>query len=238
MSRRPAPARPQPLPSPLASWPPAWTPAAVIFDCDGLLVDTESRWVVLQDAYLASHGAAFDETTRRAVTGQSAKVVVTTIAEHVGKEPLVVADELFAAHREDVTEQEPPLPGAVEIVRAAAAAVPVAVASNSPRDMLDAKLAAIGLLDVVDATVSIDDVAHGKPAPDLYLTAAAALGAAPGDCLALEDSEVGGRAATSAGLHLLAVPSVPGQAPEAPRTLASLEDPVLREWVAGWERRR
>src|SRR5699024_12651362 len=110
--------------------------------------------------------------------------------------------------------------------------------SNSERGMLDAKLAALGITDLVDASIAIEDVAEPKPAPDMYVAAARALGAKPADCLGFEDSETGADAARAAGLQLIVVPSLPGQEPRAPRRLASLADPVLTDWIAGWEVRR
>ncbi|MGP4978500.1 HAD family hydrolase [Brachybacterium tyrofermentans] len=222
-------------PSPLAAWPPVWTPAAAIFDCDGLLVDTEGQWVALQDRYLARHGAALDPATRRAITGRAAEVVVVTIAEAVGKDPVEVGEELVDEHRRTVGEKLTPIPGALETLRAIAAVRPVAVASNSPRDLLDVKLAGLGIADVVDASIAIEDVEAPKPAPDMYLAAARALGAEPSECLGFEDSETGAEAALAAGLQLIAVPSIPGQDPRAPRRLDSLADPVLATWIAGWE---
>ena len=225
-------------PSPLAAWPPVWTPAAAIFDCDGLLVDTEGQWVALQDRYLARHGAALDPATRRAITGRAAEVVVVTIAEAVGKDPVEVGKELVEEHRRTVGEKLTPIPGALETLRAIAAVRPVAVASNSPRDLLDVKLAGLGIADVVDASIAIEDVEAPQPAPDMYLAAARALGAEPSECLGFEDSETGAEAALAAGLQLIAVPSIPGQDPRAPRRLDSLADPVLATWIAGWESTR
>lgn len=224
--------------SPLDQWPPHWTPSAVIFDCDGLLVDTEGQWVALQDSYLSQHGVSLDPQTRRAITGRAVEVVVMTIAEAVGKDPHRVGEELVAAHREHIDERLTPLPGAIEVLRAMAALRPVAVASNSPRDMLDLKLAELGIAEVIDASIAIEDVPAPKPAPDMYLAAARALGAEPADCLGFEDSETGAEAALAAGLQLIAVPSIPGQEPRSPRRLVSLSDPVLNQWIAGWEPRR
>jgi HAD superfamily hydrolase (TIGR01509 family) len=224
--------------SPLDTWPPRWAPSAVVFDCDGLLVDTEGQWVALQDEYLARHGTALDPVTRREITGRAAELVVLTVAEAVGKDPHLVGEELLAEHREHLGEALVPLPGALETLRAIAAVRPVAVASNSPRDMLDSKLAGLGIAGVIDASIAIEDVARPKPAPDMYLAAARALGAEPADCLGFEDSETGADAARAAGLQLIAVPSIPGQEPLAPRRLTSLADPVLSGWIAGWEPRR
>ena len=226
------------LASPLDQWPPSWSPSGVIFDCDGLLVDTESQWVALQDEYLARHGASLDPMTRRAITGRAAEQVVLTIAGVVGKDPHLVGEELVAAHREHIGERLSPLPGALEALRAMAAVRPVAVASNSPRDLLDAKLDGLGIAGVVDASIAIEDVREPKPAAALYLAAARALDADPADCLGFEDSETGAEAALAAGLQLIAVPSIPGQRPRSPRRLESMADPVLSSWIAGWELRR
>lgn len=233
MSTDPA---PQPLPpSPLDLWPPQWSPEAAIFDCDGLLVDTEGHWVALQDRYLARHGATLDPGTRRAITGRAAEVVVVTIAETVGKDPHLVGEELIQEHRRTVGDTMAPIPGALEALRAIAAVRPVAVASNSPRDLLDAKLAGLGIADVVDVSVAIEDVAAPKPAPDMYLAAAAALGADPAQCLGFEDSETGAEAALAAGLQLITVPSIAGQDPRSPRRVTTLADPVLTTWISSWE---
>jgi len=222
---------------PLSAWPTAWTPRAVVFDLDGTLVNTEAEWVAVQDRYLAGHGAQISEQVRRDITGRAAEVVVVAIAAAVGKDPHVVGRELVDAHREGMRGKDgfATLPGALETVRAIAAKVPVAIASNSPRDMLDHKLAATGLDAVVDAHLAIEDVTLPKPAPDMYLRAAQLLGAAPRDCLAVEDSEAGAQAAMAAGLNLIAVPSLPGQDPRAHLRLDSLEDPQLQAWIAGWE---
>ena len=225
-------------PSPLETWPPQWSPSAVVLDCDGLLVDTEARWLALQEDYLSRHGAGLDPVARRALTGRPIEVVVAALAEAVGKDPHLAGAELLAEHEERMGGPLEPLPGVVDTVRAIAARRPLAVASNSPRDLLEGTLEGLGLADAFDAAISFDDVVAAKPAPDLYLAAAAALGAAPAGCLAVEDSETGAQAALAAGMQLIAVPSIPGQEPVAPRRLDSLADPVLAEWIAGWEVRR
>lgn len=225
-------------PSPLDTWPPNWAPTAVVLDCDGLLVDTEGQWVALQDDYLARHGTAFDPATRREITGRAGEVVIAAIARAVGKEMLTVQQELLATYRHDLVEQLDPLPGALGTLRAIAAVRPVAVASNSPREMLDRKLDGLGITDVIDASVAIEDVSRPKPSPDIYLSAAQALGAEPSECLGFEDSEAGAQSALAAGLQLIAVPSIPGQEPRAPRRLGSLRDEILGDWIASWDSTR
>jgi HAD superfamily hydrolase (TIGR01509 family) len=210
----------------------------VVFDCDGMLVNSEAQWVQTQEEYLAAHGASLDPATRRRITGRSGTVVIATIAEAIGRDPYLVAEELLATHRQDLTDHLELMPGAVEAVRAVAARIPVAVASNSPRDMLDLKLQHMGIEDVVDSSVALEDVAEGKPAPDVYLKACQDLGADPRESLAFEDSETGAQAALNAGMHLIAVPSVAGQEPESHRRITSLVDPVLQEWIQSWQVRR
>src|SRR5699024_11521462 len=134
------------------------------------------------------------------------------LAEAVGKDPHQVGAELLAEHRAHIGENLTPLPGALETLRAIVAVRPVAIASNSPRDMLDTKLDALGLPELVDASIASEDVGAPKPAPDMYLTAARALRADPAACLGFADSETGADAARPAGLQLTAVPLIPGQA--------------------------
>src|SRR5699024_7337294 len=178
-----------PAASPLDEWPPRWAPDAVIFDCDGLLVDTEGQWVALQDEYLARHGTALDPATRRRTPARAAALRVLTLAGAVAKGPPQGGAERLAEPRAHCGERLTPLPGALETLRAIAAVRPVAIASNAPRDMLDTKLDALGLAELVDTSIAIEDVGAPKPAPDMYLTAARALGADPVDCLGFDDSE-------------------------------------------------
>ena len=207
---------------PLATWPPAWSPRAVVFDCDGLLIDTEAEWVLTQRAYIDQHGAAVTDEQWRHLAGRTIETVVRALAEVTQQDPYAAGDELKAMHIERQSAAPVLMPGAVETVRAIAAKVPVAIASNSPRELLDAAIAQIGVADVLDASVSEDDVEHPKPAPDIYRLAAQRLGADPAEALAFEDSETGARAAFDAGLQVIAVPSMPGQSPIAHRTLTAL----------------
>ena len=147
-------------------------------------------------------------------------------------------EEVLAATREqfltDLGEELHPMPGAIAIVRAAAARVPIACASNSWHEALEDKLTRAGIIDLFANLQSTDTVENGKPAPDMYAKAASELGVAPGECLALEDSAVGARAAVAAGLRLLAVPPHGGDVDEADLRIATLEDEGLLEWIATW----
>lgn len=228
---------PNPLISPLSTWPPQWTPRAVVFDCDGLLIDTEAEWVLTQKDYIARRGAVVTDEQWRGLAGRTIETVVRSLAEITQQDPYAAGDELKQMHIERQSAAPVLMPGAVDTVRAVAAKVPVAIASNSPRDLLDAAIAQIGVADVLTASVSENDVAHPKPAPDIYVEAARRLGVDPARALAFEDSETGARAAYDAGLQVIAVPSLPGQSPRAHRTITTLEDPVLQAWIATWEAR-
>ena len=220
---------------PFASWPSmSWSPRAAVFDCDGTLIDTEREWVQTQTAYLDRHGVTLEPEVRRGLTGASAAVVIGALADVTGETPEQVLTSLQAIHAELESEHPAELPGAVDALRAMAQKVPVAIASNSPRALLDRKIDALGLADVVTASIAVEDVENPKPAPDMYARGAELLGAAPEDTLGIEDTETGAAAALAAGLVLIAVPSLEGQRPPAHVTLASLEDPELRAWIDTW----
>lgn len=132
--------------------------------------------------------------------------------------------------RRELADGVAALPGAADLVRACAERLPVAVASNSPRSLLDTALGSSGLAELLPLSFAADEVAAPKPAPDLYLTACRALGADPGSCVAFEDSNTGIRAARAAGLHLVTVPSLAGQELDHDWLLGSLADPELQAW--------
>ncbi|MFK0023876.1 HAD family hydrolase [Streptomyces sp. NPDC090798] len=120
--------------------------------------------------------------------------------------------ELLGGVRKELARGAVALPGAAELVRACRAAVPVAVASNSPREPLDTALGSAGLADCFTHSFAADEVPSPKPAPDLCLTACGALGAAPKRSVAFEDSATGISSARAAGLYVAVVPSLPGAA--------------------------
>jgi HAD superfamily hydrolase (TIGR01509 family) len=119
-------------------------------------------------------------------------------------------------------EQLPLLPGAVEAVDRLAARWPLAVASSSNRELIDLVLELSGLESHFRVTVSSEEVARGKPAPDVYLEAARRLGVEPGRCAAIEDSENGIRSAKAAGMCVLAIPNP--QFPPADEALSQADD--------------
>lgn len=183
-------------------------PRAVLFDCDGVLADSEAMHNRIVAEAVTALGWPMDaaEAERRFI-GLSWTGIKPLIREKLGQDsvpedfvPLIVA-QVLAALRQDVV----PIPGALEALRAiVAAGIPVAVASNSSRAELRIKLAGLGLTDIFHGRAfSYDDVARPKPAPDMYLAAAAACGADPTDCVVVEDSIAGSRAGREAGCRVL-----------------------------------
>ncbi|ARF57372.1 HAD family hydrolase [Streptomyces gilvosporeus] len=206
---------------------------AVVFDCDGLLVDTEVCWTVAETALFAAHGRVFGHTEKALVIGRTVEAAGEAMADCFGRPGAGgdLAAELLERVREELARGAAPLPGAVELVRACRAAVPIAVASNSPRELLDAALASAGLAAYVTHTFAADEVPSPKPAPDLYLTACEALGADPTRSVAFEDSATGISAARAAGLYVAVVPSLPGAGLDHDWLGAGLDEPELLDWA-------
>ncbi|MFC4107723.1 HAD family hydrolase [Micromonospora zhanjiangensis] len=181
---------------------------AVIFDLDGVLVDSEPVWEQVRRGYVAAHGGRWQPDTQRRLMGMSTgewaaylsgELGVDRSAERVATE---VVDEMAGRYREHV----PLIPGADRVVRALAADWPLGLASSSPPRLIDVALAAAGLTDAFRVTLSTERVARGKPAPDVYRTVAERLGVAPARCVAVEDSSNGVRSAAAAGMRVVAVP--------------------------------
>jgi len=181
-------------------------PAAVLFDCDGVLADSEGLVNRLVAAELSARGWRLSaEQAREAFLGMALPDMLPVIEARVGRLPadwaLVLSDRIGQALLAEVQ----PVPGAMAAVRAVVAAgIPVAVASNSARAELAAKLARLGLAEAfAGRAFSFEDVRQPKPAPDLYLAAARACGADPAQCVVVEDSLLGARAGIAAGCRVL-----------------------------------
>ena len=181
-------------------------PAAVLFDCDGVLADSEGlvNGLVARDLSTRGWPMTGAEAAEHFL-GMALPAMVPVIEARVGPLPRDWGRALsahIAAHMMDALE---PVPGAPEAVRAVlAAGIPAAVASNAGRDELRAKLARLGLLEAFAGRVfSFEDVPRPKPAPDIYLAAARSCGALPGDCVVVEDSLLGARAGVAAGCRVL-----------------------------------
>jgi HAD superfamily hydrolase (TIGR01509 family) len=187
--------------------------AAVVFDNDGLLLDTEATWTRAEEALFERHGSSFTIEHKRGLIGTSRStgaVKLEAMLDLPGR-GTVLMDELHELVMEEALGGAPPRPGALELLEAVRrAGLPVGLASNSARGFVERVLSVAGLLDGrFDAVVTADDVERPKPAPDLYLAACAALGAPPERSAALEDSPIGVAAAVAAGMFVIAVPYLP-----------------------------
>jgi HAD superfamily hydrolase (TIGR01509 family) len=215
-------------------------PAAVIFDNDGLTLDTEHTWTRAETALYARYGVQFTLDHKREMLGTSGAKSALSMERHLGQPGR--GRELHHELRELVHDEldgvgVTPMPGARELIDALRARdLPLGLATNSGREFATRALRGAGLLDHFDAVVSAEDVERPKPAPDVYLAAAAALGADPAACVALEDSETGVAAAKAADMTVVGVPSFPGiDLDAADLVVPSLRDP--RVWdLLGLER--
>ncbi|WP_279629258.1 HAD family hydrolase [Amycolatopsis thailandensis] len=212
----------------------------MIFDCDGLLMDTEPCWSVAETELFSRRGLPFGPDEKALVIGKSLPAAADAMAEVFG-EPgggAGIADELLRLVTEVVTAKAEAMPGARELVElTAAAAVPVAVASNSPRALLEAALVRGGLSEMFPVKLAADEVAAPKPDPEMYSTACALLNVEPADALAFEDSMTGLRSARAAGVPVIGVPTLKQQDFPADVVIASLRDEELLTWVRGWTQR-
>jgi HAD superfamily hydrolase (TIGR01509 family) len=206
-------------------------PAAALFDNDGLTLDTEGAWTRAEQALFARYGQTFTMEHKRELLGTAPAESSAKLEAMLGQPAPQMREELYELALEEVGAGVEPMPGAVELLAALAqAGVPVGLVSNSRRGFVERGLRAGGLEDAFAVVVSSDDVARPKPAPDAYLAAAAARGAAPEDCAVLEDSPTGLAAARAAGALTIGIPSLPGVVLEADVIAASLEDPAV--WQA------
>lgn len=183
--------------------------AAVVFDLDGVLIQSEEVWDEVREAFVRERGGRYDAAIQRALMGMSSTEWSRYLHETAG-----VADEPDAINAEVVrrmlaayASHLPLIDGAAAAVRRLAERFALAVASSSNRPLIDAVLATAGIDDCFDATVSSEEVARGKPAPDVYLEAARRLGVAAERCAAVEDSHGGIRSAKAAGMHVIAIPN-------------------------------
>ncbi|MDX3116881.1 HAD family phosphatase [Streptomyces scabiei] len=206
---------------------------AVVFDCDGLLVNTEACWTVAETAIFAAHGHPFGLEQKALVIGRTVEAAGEAMAHYFGYPDAgaELAAELLVRVRKELSRGATALAGAAELVRACRAAVPIAVASNSPRELLDTALWSAGLTDCFTHSFAADEVHSPKPAPELYVTACKALGTAPERSVAFEDSATGIASARAAGLYVAVVPSLPGSDLDHDWLGASLAEPELRDWA-------
>jgi HAD superfamily hydrolase (TIGR01509 family) len=175
----------------------------VIFDCDGVLVDSESASAAAWRAALARFDYDIDAVTFAGFVGTTDSALAAAFAPRIGAGVEEVLDAAEAEMRGIVGQGLNAFPDALALVERLA--VPIAVASNSDRWRLEVVLAAAGVRGLFDVTVAGDEVAEPKPAPDVYLRVAALLGIDPRDCVVIEDSPTGVVAARAAAMGVVAV---------------------------------
>jgi len=199
---------------------------AVIFDMDGVIVDTEQVWDDVRQQLVADWGGRDSEGAQRAMMGMSSGEWSRYMHDELGlpQRPDEINREVVRRMLERYRAELPLIDGAVDAVRRLARTFPLGVASSSNRPLIDAVLATARITDCFTATVSSEEVTRGKPSPDVYLEVARRLGVAPEHCAAIEDSGAGIRAAHAAGMRVLAYPNP--HYPPTPEALA-LADAVL-----------
>ena len=184
-------------------------PAAVIFDLDGVLLDSEQRWNEAKHQLVRDVGGRWRRDAPVVMMGMSSPEWSAYMRDEL-EVPLAadaISRDVVRRMRDGYRVELPLLPGAEDAVRALAARWPLGLASSSNREIIDLVLELAPFGDAFAVTVASEEVARGKPAPDVYIEAARRLGAEPARCVAIEDSANGLRAAAAAGMAVIALPN-------------------------------
>ena len=212
-------------------------PAAVIFDNDGLTLDTEGLWTLAEKRLFDRYDAEFTPDHKLELLGKSGELAGRFLSEQLGlpaSAGLRLVGEMDELVFEAMEGGVEPMPGAVELLGALAeAGIPRALCSNSPRPFVERAIERAGVAGFFETVVTGDDVENGKPDPAPYLETARRLGVDPASCVALEDSPPGALSAHRAGMSVVVVPSFDGMDFEGAEDarFASLADPGIRELV-------
>ena len=182
---------------------------AVVFDLDGILIDSEHVWDEVRQQLADERGGRWNENASRDIMGMSSIEWSRYMRDVVGltEEPEEISAEVVRRLEDRYRRELPLIPGAEQAVESLAARWPLALASSSNRELIDLVLESSGLGRYFTASVSSEEVARGKPAPDVFLEAARRLGVEPTHCAAVEDSENGILAAKAAGMRTIAIPN-------------------------------
>jgi HAD superfamily hydrolase (TIGR01509 family) len=199
---------------------------AVVFDLDGVLLDSEHVWDEVREQLVRERGGRWTESAQADMMGMSSPEWSRYLHDVIGlpEPPDAINDEVVRRMLVRYEGELPLIDGAVEAVRRLSGSFRLALASSSNRPLIDAALDRSGLTPLFQATVSSEEVERGKPAPDVFLEAAHRLDVAPTRCAAIEDSGNGIRAAHAAGMRVLAIPN--RRYPPSPDAL-ELADEVL-----------
>jgi HAD superfamily hydrolase (TIGR01509 family) len=184
---------------------------AVIFDFDGVLIDSELLWTKADRRMLASHHISYSGGDRHLFTGRSQADAAEIFIKKFGMRlpRVMVIEQRLASLEEVYSEIEPQLmPGAEQLIKAIhQEGIKLAIASGTPKRIIEAIIKRRNLADFFGAVVSSDEVKRGKPSPDVYLYAASKINAIPEKCVVFEDAQSGALAAKSAGMFCIAVPN-------------------------------
>lgn len=180
----------------------------MVFDLDGVLIDSEPVWEQVRRAYVEENRGSWPADAQDRLMGMSTAEWARYLSDEAGvdQQPKEVATAVVERMVERYAQGLPLLPGAIEALGRLGDRWPLGLASSSPRSLIESVLATAGLTDRFAVTVSTDEVEHGKPSPDVYRAAVHGLGLSPGRCVAVEDSTNGLLAALEAGLVTVAVP--------------------------------
>ncbi len=204
----------------------------VVFDCDGLLLETEVGWSRAETTLFARYGREYGPDDKRLTIGKSLPEAARIFAELLpgASDPDELLAQLVDLALPEFERGVEPMPGAAELVEELHGTRPIAVATNSFRAILEVALEHSGLAGRFDVLIAGDEVPNPKPAPDIYLEACRRLEVDPGDAVALEDSPSGVAAAKAAGLRVIGVPYLPDMdLPDADIQAPSLGDPAVRD---------
>jgi HAD superfamily hydrolase (TIGR01509 family) len=184
-------------------------PAAIVFDLDGVLIDSEQRWNGAKQALVREAGGRWRDEAPSVMMGMSSPEWSAYLRDDLGVPMEVdeISRDVVRRMEEGYRQELPLLPGASEAVRALAARWPLGLASSANREVIDLVLELADFGEAFRVTVSSEEVERGKPAPDVYLAAASGLGVEPAGCVAIEDSSNGLRSAAAAGMIVIAVPN-------------------------------
>ncbi|HEV8462444.1 MAG TPA: HAD family phosphatase [Gaiellaceae bacterium] len=184
--------------------------AAVVFDLDGVIVDSEQVWDEVREHYVREVGGTYSESATRDMMGMSSVEWSRYMAETLGVPgtPGEINDAIVQRMLERYGDSPPFLPGAVDAARRLGERWPLAIASSSNPELIEVVLRAAQLSELFRVAVSSQEVARGKPAPDVYLEAAGRLGVEPSRCAAVEDSHNGIRSAKAAGMRVVVFPNI------------------------------
>jgi HAD superfamily hydrolase (TIGR01509 family) len=203
---------------------------SIVFDCDGVLLDTEAAWTRAETRLFSQYGRSYGPQDKRLLIGGSLAATGRALERLLGEGRTAsqLTEELVELGAEEFGRGVDPMPGAVGLIEELQGRRPIAVASNSLRRLVDLALDGSGLTGAFDTVIAGNEVPNPKPAPDIYLEACRRLAVSPETAVAIEDSPTGAAAARAARLFVIGIPYLADLAFEADLTGRSLDDPAVR----------